>query len=153
MVTVWPVYGLAWIFVTMATTATASPPVSGEALFEGHVRPLLVDRCQKCHGDEKSESGLRLDSLAALLQGGDSGPTIVPGDPKNSLLVTVLKHGGDVEMPPDTFLPDDQIAVVERWIEAGAPWPSEGGSAVPRTTPFRRADGRRAEPLVLPAAR
>ena len=131
--TLWPVCGLAWIIV--ATTATASPPVSGEALFEAHVRPLLVDRCQKCHGDEKSESGLRLDSLAALMQGGDSGPTIVPGNPKKSLLVSVLKHGGDIEMPPDTLLPGDQIAVVERWIEAGAPWPGEGGSASsPRKT-------------------
>jgi len=107
---------------------------SNEKLFEGQVRPLLLDKCVKCHGDDKSESGLRLDSRAALMQGGDSGPAIVPGDPAKSLLVTALKHDGGIEMPPGSLLPGDQIAVVEKWIEAGAPWPDEGSSASPKKT-------------------
>jgi hypothetical protein len=94
----------------------------------------LLEKCVKCHGDDKSESGLRLDSRAALMQGGDSGPAIVPGDPAKSLLVSALKHDSGIEMPPGTLLPGDQIAVVEKWIEAGAPWPDEGSAATPKKT-------------------
>ncbi len=47
--------------------------------FENQVRPLLAARCVKCHGPRKQESNLRLDSRAAMMQGGDSGPAIVPG--------------------------------------------------------------------------
>src|SRR5690606_33752412 len=55
--------------------------------FEKHVRPMLVHRCQKCHGAEKQQGGLRLDSRAAMLQGGDSGPTIDLEAPEESLLL------------------------------------------------------------------
>jgi hypothetical protein len=77
----------------------AAPEAASEAFFETHVRPLLVEKCVTCHGDKKSESGLRLDSLAGLLRGGESGPAIVPGKAGESLLVSVLKHGGDIQMP------------------------------------------------------
>jgi Protein of unknown function (DUF1553)/Protein of unknown function (DUF1549)/Planctomycete cytochrome C len=115
----------------MAAEATSA---RNDQLFEGQIRPLLLEKCVKCHGDDKSESGLRLDSRAALMQGGDSGPAIVPGDPAKSLLVSALKHDGGIEMPPGTFLPGDQIAVVEKWIEAGAPWPDEGSATTPKKT-------------------
>ena len=55
--------------------------------FESRVRPILVDQCIKCHGPKKQSSGLRLDSRAAALGGGDSGPSLVPGKPDESLLV------------------------------------------------------------------
>ena len=122
--------------ITTSGHLVAAEATSGgnEKLFEGQIRPLLLEKCVKCHGDAKSESGLRLDSRAALMQGGDSGPAIVPGDPAKSLLVIAMKHDGGIEMPPGTFLPGDQIAVVEKWIEAGAPWPEEGGPSGPKKT-------------------
>jgi hypothetical protein len=127
--------GLAVGIMTCGKLAAAeSTFVRDEKVFEGQIRPLLFEKCVKCHGDDKSESGLRLDSRAALMQGGDSGPAIVPGDPAKSLLVSAMKHDGGIEMPPGTFLPGDQIAVVEKWIEAGAPWPEEGGPSGPRKT-------------------
>jgi hypothetical protein len=114
--------------------AAEATSARNDQLFEGHIRPLLLEKCVKCHGDDKSESGLRLDSRAALMQGGDSGPAIVPGDPAKSLLVSALKHDGGIEMPPGTLLPGDQIAVVEKWIQAGAPWPDGGSEATPKKT-------------------
>ena len=132
---VWTACGLAVSFIACSRLEAAESASAGnDTLFEGQVRPLLLEKCVKCHGDTKSESGLRLDSRAALMQGGDSGPAIVPGDPAKSLLVTAMKHDGGIEMPPGTFLPGDQIAVVEKWIAAGAPWPSDAGPSGPKKT-------------------
>ena len=52
--------------------------------FEQQVRPILVAKCLKCHGDAKQEGNLRLDSLDGFLTGGDSGPAMVQGDPAES---------------------------------------------------------------------
>ena len=97
---------------------------NGTNLFETNIRPLLVEHCQKCHGSVKQEAGLRLDSRAALLTGGDHGPAIVPGKPDKSLLINVVRHVGDVKMPPNEKLKDKQIQDLEQWILLGAPWPA-----------------------------
>src|SRR5258705_12044060 len=55
--------------------------------FEKKIRPLLAENCFKCHGPEKQKAGLRLDSLASIMKGGDSGPAVAPGKPEESLLV------------------------------------------------------------------
>ena len=51
--------------------------------FEKEVRPLLSRRCYSCHSakTEKLKGGLRLDSRALVLKGGDTGPAAVPGKP------------------------------------------------------------------------
>src|SRR3954463_6951935 len=72
--------------------------------FEREIRPILVDSCWKCHSVEKQESDLRVDSRAGLLQGGVSGPAIVPGQPEQSLLVAALQQGGELKMPPQAKL-------------------------------------------------
>ena len=54
--------------------------------FEERVRPILVTKCQRCHGDSKQKGGLRLDSREALATGGESGAAIEPGKPDDSLL-------------------------------------------------------------------
>ncbi len=99
--------------------------------FENRVRPLLLDRCVKCHGPGKQESNLRLDSRAAMVQGGDSGPAIVPGKPGESLLVKAIKHEGDIQMPPKSRLTDAQVATLSQWVAQGAPWPAgDAGAAI-----------------------
>ena len=71
------------------------------AFFEKSVRPLLADRCFKCHGPEKQWNGLRLDSRTALLRGGDSGPAVVPGNPDDSPLLKMVTHSDpELRMPP-----------------------------------------------------
>jgi hypothetical protein len=102
------------------------------AEFENRVRPLLVDRCVKCHGPRKQESNLRLDSRESMMQGGDSGPAIVPGKPGESLLVKAIRHEGDIQMPPDSRLKAEQVATLSRWIAEGAPWPVEAAGAAIR---------------------
>ena len=94
--------------------------------FENKIRPLLGDRCYKCHSTlaEKIKGGLLLDSREALLKGGDSGVAIVPGDPESSLLIKAVRYADpDLQMPKDKKLDDDQIADLVRWVKMGAPDP------------------------------
>ena len=97
-------------------------------LFERRVRPLLVERCSRCHGEKKQASGLRVDSRAALFEGGDSGPAIRPDEPGASLLVQAVRREGDLRMPPrgkrEKPLRPDEVDAIERWVRAGAPWPA-----------------------------
>ena len=100
-------------------------PQGGDGLefFERRVRPVLVERCVECHGPKKQENGLRLDSRAALLKGGDGGPAIEPGKPDESPLVEAVTHAGAVKMPPKGKLADQAVADLTAWVRMGAPWP------------------------------
>ncbi len=96
----------------------------GDAFFETSIRPLLLERCQKCHGEKKQESGLRLDSKVGWETGGDSGPAIVPGDPAKSLLVKMINEANpENRMPPKHPLTAGEIQIIEKWIAMGAPDP------------------------------
>ena len=101
----------AWVF-----GAEAKPDPARVEFFESKVRPLLVAQCQGCHGSERQKAGLRLDSRAAVLRGGDSGPAIQPGDPDGSRLIEAVRYDGDVQMPPKRKLAEAEIEVLRRWI-------------------------------------
>ena len=58
--------------------------------FENHIRPLLLERCADCHGDDIQESGFRVDSREALLTGGQRGVAVVAGNAEASLLLRVV---------------------------------------------------------------
>jgi cytochrome c553 len=87
--------------------------------FDEKVRPVLVENCYRCHTSE-AKGGLRMDSHDALLQGGDSGPAVVPGDPNRSLLIAAILQKGDLIMPPKHKLSDSEIATLTQWVKAGA---------------------------------
>ncbi len=108
----------------MSETASHPTPQQAE-FFNSKVRPLLESRCWRCHAADKQEGGLRLDSLAATLRGGDSGATVVPGLVGDSLLIEAVRYES-FEMPPDAKMPEGEVAILERWIEMGAPWPAGG---------------------------
>lgn len=92
--------------------------------FLARVQPLLEARCVSCHGPEKQKGGLRLDSRAAALKGGDTGRSVVPGNPKESLLLQAVRHvTPELGMPPKEKLTPADVALLERWIRDGAPWP------------------------------
>lgn len=97
------------------------------AFFELKVRPLLVERCFNCHGEKEQESGLRVDSRAALLKGGDFGAAIVPGDAVSSYLMKVVTSmDEDVRMPPEgERLSVTEVDALKKWIEHGAVWPGQ----------------------------
>jgi Protein of unknown function (DUF1549)/Protein of unknown function (DUF1553)/Planctomycete cytochrome C len=104
----------------------------GLEFFESKIRPVLVERCNRCHsaGEKAPKGGLRLDSTAGLRKGGDSGVVIAPGKVDESLLIDAITHeGGVAEMPPDTKLPDRVIADFRQWVEMGAPLPEDKGAS------------------------
>ncbi len=103
----------------------ADAPGSADVeFFEKKVRPVLVTHCFKCHGNGKMKGGLSLASRDGMLQGGDSGPTVVPGRPAKSLLIQAVRHEGETQMPPKKKLPDADIAALTSWVQRGAPWPA-----------------------------
>ncbi len=108
--------------------------------FEKQVRPILANRCYPCHGPgtDQGQAGLRLDSLTGMLLGGRSGPAIVPGDPRNSLLILAINHDTFVQMPPKTKLPRAEVHTLTEWVRGGAPWPN-AEVPVPRQS-VRRSD-------------
>jgi cytochrome c553 len=89
--------------------------------FEKNIRPVLVTSCLKCHGPEKQKGGLRLDSLNAILKGGETGPALEPGRPEKSLILSALRYE-DLEMPPKAPLASSVIDQFATWISNGAPW-------------------------------
>ncbi len=94
------------------------------AFFESKIRPIFVQHCYQCHGDatEEPEGGLRLNSRVGWQRGGDSGPTIVPGDVEGSLLIDAVRHSENVvsAMPPSSKLSPEQIDALEHWVASGA---------------------------------
>ena len=110
----------------------AADDSAGLALFEPKIRPVLVKECYSCHsaGAKSIKGGLRLDSRAAVREGGESGPIVVPGKPDESPILEALRHEG-LAMPPKGKLPDAVIADFERWIKIGAPDPRDGAAAAP----------------------
>uniref|UniRef100_UPI002624DDA1 c-type cytochrome domain-containing protein n=1 Tax=uncultured Gimesia sp. TaxID=1678688 RepID=UPI002624DDA1 len=111
-------------------TKKVQPTKEGLQFFESKIRPVLVNECYACHSLEakknnKLEGELLLDSSAAMLKGGDTGPSIIPGDVKNSLLIAAIRHES-FEMPPKNKLSKQEIADFEKWIQMGAPDPRDG---------------------------
>ena len=102
---------------------TAMADDDGERFFETAIRPILVEHCLACHGAGERNGGLRLDSKAALLKGGDSGPAAVAGQVESLLLKAVNRTDG-LEMPPEEPLSDAQVAALRKWVEIGMPWPA-----------------------------
>ncbi len=110
----------------------------GLAFFEKNVRPLLVQQCLGCHSatSQPIMGGLRLDDRAMALKGGTRGPSIVPGDPANSLLLKVVRHtAGALKMPPGPKMKDADVAVLTQWVQMGAPW---GSTNVSQAAPAQK---------------
>ncbi len=120
----------------MLTTAIGADATDDDArmrFFESQVRPLLAQACWSCHGESKQKGSLRLDSLSAVLRGGESGaPALVPGHPENSVLIDAVRYG-NLEMPPSKKLRDDQVAVLVKWVADGAYWPENDVDAATST--------------------
>jgi hypothetical protein len=126
---------LSWLFLCGASLSAASVAkgdAAGLEFFEKNIRPLLADRCYECHSAAKSVSkgGLRLDSKDAVLRGGDNGAAVVPANVEKSLLVKAVRYTDpDLAMPPKKKggkLTDAQVALLEQWVDMGAPMPADG---------------------------
>ncbi len=96
--------------------------------FKRDIQPIFEDRCFECHGPKKDKGGLRFDRRATVLNGADSGkPVVVPGKSAASpLLRHITSADPDEMMPPKgDRLTGAQIALLTRWIDAGAIWPDD----------------------------
>ena len=133
-----PIAGLVAGLLTghVLTADEPSPPAGTAAAteaqlahFENHIRPLLHTRCVRCHGENQQQGGLRLDTRAAILKGGESGPAAVSGSADESLLLEAVRYES-FEMPPDERLAAADIDQLQRWIADGLPWPEHNGQPV-----------------------
>ena len=115
------------------------------------VRPILAQRCLKCHGPDEQKSGLRLDTVASMLAGGNAGAAVVRGKSCESLLIKAVSGAEDVSsMPPEDAGPrlsSAEIATLSRWIDA-APAPANE-EPVPAAT-RRKSDHWSFQPITRP---
>ncbi len=101
----------------------AAKMAQGLALFKQHVRPILEQRCLRCHGGKAVESELDLSDRDALLRGGQHGPVVVAGKSADSRLIKLIRHQREPHMPKvGDKLPDAVIEQLARWIDLGAPY-------------------------------
>ena len=102
-------------FVLLTSEGRGAADPQGAEFFEKRVRPVLVERCNACHGEKIQWGGLRLDSLQGLQKGGTRGPAFVAGKPEESLLIKAISHeDAQLQMPPTGKLPDDEIGCLDR---------------------------------------
>lgn len=110
----------------------AADPASLE-FFEKEVRPVLARHCYECHSSRAAQvfGELRLDGEAAILQGGRSGPAVVPGDPSGSRLIQAVGYDSpQLKMPPAGKLRTSEIEALAEWVRLGAPWPPDSLTAI-----------------------
>lgn len=110
---------LFWFLIAFASSANSL--IADE---KPTFRSILSERCLKCHGTHETKGGLRLDSRAGILKGGEGGKVVESGKPAESRLVKAIHHTGDLKMP-DKKIPVEEIAVLEKWIADGLPWSGE----------------------------
>ncbi|MCA9116659.1 MAG: DUF1549 domain-containing protein, partial [Planctomycetaceae bacterium] len=114
-----------------ADQPAAEQPAGGQnaaavMLYEKQIRPLLQEKCWACHSALKQQAGLRLDTAALIRAGGEGGPILVPGDAAAGSLLERVMADEDSRMPPaeaGSALTAEQLALLKRWIAAGAPGP------------------------------
>lgn len=146
------------ILVLASWPAIAAAAESGDREqvdYATHIKPLLASRCVACHGALKQAGGLRLDTAALAIQGGDSGPAIRPGDSAASPLIErVTSDDPSIRMPQEGEpLAPAEIAHLKHWIELNAPAPAdEQPEADPRDHWAFRPPVRPALPTALSAA-
>ena len=119
------------IFASLILVAAASAASGEEVSFSNHIRPLLEKQCLSCHSAEQKLGELDLTSRETALKGGLHGPAIVPGKPGESRLIHHVTGKQAPQMPLGAALPEESIALLRRWIEAGAPYDATVSQAAP----------------------
>ncbi len=109
-----------------ATILGAQTP---EEHFISQIKPLFDAKCAACHSAQVSSGGMTLVGRAALLDGGNRGASIVPGDADASILIQAVRQSGDLKMPPGGKLTAEEIAALEKWVADGAVWPGDEADA------------------------
>jgi mono/diheme cytochrome c family protein len=115
-----------------AGTGTLDP--GSKDYYQARIEPILKENCSECHNDDKLKGGLLVDSYTTLMEGGDDGYVIVPGDPDASMLIQGIRRQGDMKpMPPKKALDQASVDVVVAWVKAGAKGPSGPAASAARS--------------------
>ena len=112
----------------MVLSAVALAPCSAAVDYVREVKPLLAEHCYKCHGASQQKSGLRLDTAAFALKGGENGPALKSGKSAESLVIQTTRdtHDSIARMPyKKPPLSDSQIGLLAKWIDEGASAPAD----------------------------
>jgi len=126
---------LTFIFALLCVLPSYSITKDESDFFEKKIRPVLVEKCYKCHSTEakKAKGQLLLDNQESTLKGGETGPAVVPNDLEQSLLIKAIRYTSkDLQMPPDGKLSSQVISDFESWVKNGA--------ADPRTDKVKLVD-------------
>jgi len=139
---------LAGVFVALfalgqPNAANGNP--KGIEFFEKNIRPILANNCYQCHSADARnlKGGLFLDSKQGILNGGNSGPVIIPGKPSESRLLAAINHEGKLKMPPKRKLPERVMSNFSKWIAIGAPDPRVTNSNNPVKSKIDLDEGRK----------
>lgn len=103
----------------VSASGPAAPAPDSQEFYTTQVTPVLQKNCVRCHSDP-AKGGLRLDTYAGILKGGEDGPVIVKGDAANSMLIQAVQRTGDLVMPPKSALDPADVATLMAWVRAGA---------------------------------
>lgn len=105
--------------------AATAEVITDPVVYTNIIHPILEQKCISCHGEKKQKSGLRMDSYAALLDGGEETDCLIPGDTEQSAMVSYLHlpMEDDLHMPPEgkKQLTQQEIEIIEWWVKIGAP--------------------------------
>ncbi len=119
-------FSVHWLILsTLALQAMAADMTPDQrSFFESRIRPVLVKQCYECHSQNSKKLGgkLLLDAPSEMIAGGESGPTLIPGKPDDSLIIQALRYDG-LEMPPKKRLPEPVVHDFITWVKMGAPDP------------------------------
>jgi cytochrome c553 len=125
---------VALLATAAAVYGAATPAISPEQrdFFENKIRPIFANSCMECHSEEKGKTkgSFNMDSRESTLKGGETGPSMKPGDAKNSLLIKAVTWEDDLQMPPKKKLSDEEIEDLKKWVAMGAPDPREPSKGV-----------------------
>jgi mono/diheme cytochrome c family protein len=129
-----PAFAVAAAGLALGVQAGAAFAQAGPSYAQ--VAPILRERCIVCHQGEAAPLGLRLDSYAGAMKGSQKGPVIKPGDARASELAKRVRGESLPRMPltGPPWLSAGQIALIERWIAAGA---AEGQPSAAAPTPAK----------------
>ena len=140
---------LAFVSAAIADDDTTTQPASTAdrvTFFESQVRPLLAKRCYECHSTKTgAENGaLIMETAEGIAAGGSRGSMFSEATPPDGLLFRVLDYNDpDLQMPPDGKLPDEELAVLQRWIRDGATLPEYKSKPRPHTSQIDLVAGRK----------
>lgn len=122
--------GFAIAFVLWGSNVAGQEDAAKPEFYTTRVKPIFQANCYRCHGGMNRRGSLSMATRAGMLKGGRDGAVLVPGDPAASLLVRLIRHEGPKNDPmpmpsKGRKLSDADIAIVERWVKAGAIMPAD----------------------------